>query len=48
MSKSAINPEGKVFVHGEYWNALSDEAIPEGAAVKVVEVKDSKLKVTRA
>ncbi len=48
ISKSAIDPEGKVFVHGEYWDALSDETVPEGAAVKVVEVKDSKLKVTRA
>jgi membrane-bound serine protease (ClpP class) len=48
ISKSDIDPEGKVFVHGEYWDALSDETIPEGTAVKVAEVKDSKLKVTRA
>jgi membrane-bound serine protease (ClpP class) len=47
-AKSAIDPEGKVFVHGEYWNALSDEAIPAGTAVKVVEVKGSSLKVCRA
>ncbi len=47
-AKSAIDPEGKVFVHGEYWNALSDESIPEGTAVKVVEVKGSTLKVIRA
>jgi membrane-bound serine protease (ClpP class) len=48
IAKSAIDPEGKVFVHGEYWDALSDESIPQGTAVKVVEVRDSKLKVTRA
>ena len=48
ISKSAIDPEGKVYVHGEYWDALSDEAIPEGIPVKVVEVKDSKLKVRKA
>jgi membrane-bound serine protease (ClpP class) len=48
IAKSAIDPEGKVFVHGEYWNALSDEAIPAGTAVKVVEVKGSALKVCRA
>ena len=48
ISKSAIDPEGKVYVHGEYWDALSDEAIPEGTPVKVVEVKDSKLKVRKA
>jgi membrane-bound serine protease (ClpP class) len=46
--KSAIDPEGKVFVHGEYWNALSDEAIPAGTEVKVVEVMGSTLKVCRA
>ena len=48
ISKSAIDPEGKVYVHGEYWDASSDEAIPEGTPVKVVEVKDSKLKVRKA
>jgi membrane-bound serine protease (ClpP class) len=48
IAKSSIDPEGKVFVHGEYWDALSNERIPEGTAVKVVEVKGSKLKVTRA
>ncbi len=48
ISKSAIDPEGKVFVHGEYWNALSDDVIPAGTAVKVVEVKGNALKVSRA
>jgi membrane-bound serine protease (ClpP class) len=48
ICKSGIDPEGKVFVHGEYWDALSDEIIPAGATVKVLAVKDSKLKVTRA
>jgi len=47
ICKSTIDPEGKVFVHGEYWNALSDETIPEGTQVKVLEVKDSKLKVKK-
>ena len=48
ISKSAIDPEGKVYVHGEYWDASSDEAIPEGTPVKVVGVKDSKLTVRKA
>ncbi len=48
IAKSAIDPEGKVFVHGEYWDALSDEPIPQGSAVKVVSVGSIKLKVTRA
>ena len=47
IAKSAIDPEGKVFVHGEYWDALSDEPIPQGSAVKVVSVGSIKLKVTR-
>jgi len=48
VSRTAINPEGKVYVHGEYWDARSDEAIPEGTAVKVIEVKNSRLKVMKA
>ncbi|MCK5423331.1 MAG: nodulation protein NfeD, partial [Deltaproteobacteria bacterium] len=27
--KSKIDPQGKVFIHGEYWDAISDEIIPE-------------------
>ncbi|MCJ7679512.1 MAG: nodulation protein NfeD [Candidatus Aminicenantes bacterium] len=38
QAQSALNPEGKVFVHGEIWNAMSDEIIPKGAKVEVTEV----------
>ena len=34
-AQSVLNPEGKVFVHGEIWNATADEKIPKGAKVEV-------------
>lgn len=43
-----LNPEGQVFVHGEYWQAVSDEPIAKGEIVEVLEVKDLKLRVRRA
>jgi membrane-bound serine protease (ClpP class) len=43
-----LNPEGQVFVHGEYWQAISDEPIAKGETVVVVEVADLKLRVRRA
>lgn len=36
---------GKVFVEGEYWNAVSDTPIEPGAPVEVVAVEGLKLKV---
>ncbi|MBM4302594.1 MAG: nodulation protein NfeD [Deltaproteobacteria bacterium] len=43
-----LNPEGQVFVHGEYWQAVSDAPIAPGEAVVVLEVVDLKLRVRRA
>ncbi len=43
----ALNPEGKVFVEGELWNAESNQPVPEGARVRVVSVRNLKLHVTR-
>jgi len=43
-----LNPEGQVFVHGEYWQAVSDEPIAKGESVMVLEVVDLKLRVRRA
>jgi membrane-bound serine protease (ClpP class) len=37
---------GKVFVHGEWWNAVSDETIPTGAKVKVESLENFILKVS--
>jgi membrane-bound ClpP family serine protease len=37
---------GKVFVEGEYWNAVSKEPVPEGASVKILAVRGLMLDVT--
>jgi len=44
---TALSPEGKVSVHGEFWNAVSDEPIEKGEKIQVVGSKDLKLKVKR-
>ncbi|MBF0477668.1 MAG: NfeD family protein, partial [Deltaproteobacteria bacterium] len=36
---------GKVFIHGEYWNAQSRDPIPEGEAVIVTQAVDLTLTV---
>ena len=38
VAKTDIKPEGKVFVHGELWNATSKDIIKQGAKVRVVKV----------
>ena len=38
VAKTDIKPEGKVFVHGELWNAISKDIIEQGAKVRVVKV----------
>ena len=49
VAKSDLKPEGKVFVHGETWDAEAAEDIPKGAKVKVLEVKENlMLKVTKS
>ncbi len=49
VAQSALKPEGKVFVHGELWNAEAEEDIPKGTKVKVLEVKKNlMLKVTKS
>ena len=46
---SAIAPEGKVFIHGEYWEAWSDEPLAEGDKVTVIAVEDDmRVKVKKA
>jgi membrane-bound serine protease (ClpP class) len=42
---TALEPFGKVFVHGEYWEATAIRPVPQGAAVRVLAVKGSKLEV---
>jgi membrane-bound serine protease (ClpP class) len=49
VAQSDLSPKGKVFVHGELWNAEADTEIHKGEEVKVVEVlKNLKIRVTKA
>ena len=45
--RGKLSPAGKVFVHGEYWNAKADGEIPVGEKVKVVGYDGMCLKVSR-
>jgi membrane-bound serine protease (ClpP class) len=46
VARTEITPSsGKVFVHGEWWNAISDETIPIGSKVIVESIDSSTLKV---
>ena len=40
-----LNPEGRVFVHGEYWNAVSRAPVPSGSRARVLAVDHLKLAV---
>ena len=46
--KKALAPEGKVFVHGELWNARSDHMIEEDEKVRVINVMNLMLEVESA
>ncbi len=47
VARTDINPySGKVFVHGEWWNAFSEKEIPAGSKVKVESIEQFKLRVT--
>ncbi len=45
--KETLNPEGRVLVHGEIWNAKSDVTISDGEKVIVEAVEDLKIKVRK-
>jgi len=48
VTQTDLSPEGKVFVHGEIWQAEATEDLPLGTKVKVVEVlKNLRIKVTK-
>ena len=46
--KKALTPEGKVFVHGELWNARAKDPIDQDAKVRVVQVVNLVLEVEAA
>jgi len=45
VAKTDVGAEGRVFVHGEWWNANSDQPIPSGQKVRIVGVDGLNLKV---
>jgi membrane-bound serine protease (ClpP class) len=47
-SETALAPDGKVFVRGEYWNATGEEEIPAKTPVEVTAVEGMRLRVRRA
>ncbi|MGQ9645511.1 MAG: NfeD family protein [Thermodesulfobacteriota bacterium] len=47
VAATRIAPDGKVSIHGEFWNALSDEPIEAGEKVEVIGVLNLKLKVKK-
>jgi membrane-bound serine protease (ClpP class) len=40
-----LSPQGKVFVHGEYWDAVSTQSAPAGARVRVTAIDKLQLTV---
>jgi len=36
VAETEINPGGRVFIHGEWWNAFSQSRIPPGERVRVM------------
>ncbi|UCE03200.1 MAG: nodulation protein NfeD [Candidatus Latescibacterota bacterium] len=42
---SRIDPQGRVFVHGEYWNARAERPVESGARIEVVGVEGHQLVV---
>ncbi len=48
LAVGGLTPEGKVFVHGEYWNAHCRQPVLEGATVRVVSVEADRLEVEPA
>jgi membrane-bound serine protease (ClpP class) len=45
VARSAIAPRGKVFVHGELWEARADQPVEPGQAVEIVAVEGRVLRV---
>ena len=44
-ARTALTPEGKVFVKGEYWDAISSTPVEPGAQVRVVGIEGLRLRV---
>jgi membrane-bound serine protease (ClpP class) len=47
VAMSSLEPEGRVKIHGEIWQAYGDEPVQEGEKVKVLVVDGLKIKVAK-
>ena len=45
VALTALSPQGKVFVRGEYWDAISATPIAPGTSIRVIGVQGLTLKV---
>jgi membrane-bound serine protease (ClpP class) len=48
VAKTALEPEGKVLVRGEYWDAVASANMPVGSRVRVKAMSGLKLMVEPA
>jgi len=48
LTQSALSPQGKVFIHGELWDAISSANLPAGQPVVVRQVDGLQLRVDPA
>lgn len=47
VAQTRLSPGGKVFVHGELWNAYTEEPIAEGEKIRILKTEGLKLKVEK-
>ena len=47
ITTTTVAPEGKVSIHGEFWDVISDQNIERGEKVQVIGVTNLKLKVKK-
>ncbi|HUP64546.1 MAG TPA: nodulation protein NfeD [Thermoanaerobaculia bacterium] len=45
LARTELAPEGRVFVHGELWNAVSSSPVPAGQKVRVLRVRELRVEV---
>jgi len=43
-----LTPSGRVYVHGEYWDAHADQPIPEGSEIEIVRTENNLKLLVRA
>jgi len=48
LAQSALSPQGKVFIHGELWDAISSANLAAGEPVVVRQVQGLQLSVDPA